>query len=78
MFLCPGCELIHSPNDTWTFNGDFEKPTFEPSILVTAGDQLRCHSFVTDGNIKFLDDCNHALAGETREIPEWPYGDTYD
>jgi hypothetical protein len=24
-----------------------------------------CHSFVTDGQIKFLNDCTHALAGQT-------------
>jgi hypothetical protein len=24
-----------------------------------------CHSFVTDGKIKFLGDCTHALAGKT-------------
>lgn len=31
-----------------------------------------CHSFVTDGQIRFLDDCTHALAGKTVQIPEFP------
>jgi hypothetical protein len=30
-----------------------------------------CHSFVTDGNIQFLSDCTHALAGQTVPLPEW-------
>ena len=30
-----------------------------------------CHSFVTDGNIQFLPDCTHALAGQTVPIPDW-------
>lgn len=29
-----------------------------------------CHSFVTDGQIKFLDDCTHALKGKTVELSE--------
>ncbi len=31
---------------------------------------LRCHSFVTDGQIQFLDDCTHELAGRTVPLPE--------
>src|SRR5690348_8288385 len=34
---CPGCSDAHRINQTWQFNGDTEKPTFEPSILVTSG-----------------------------------------
>ena len=33
-----------------------------------------CHSFVTDGQILFLGDCTHALAGQTVPIPPWPAG----
>ena len=28
----------------------------------------RCHSFVTNGQIQFLGDCTHALAGQTVEM----------
>jgi hypothetical protein len=35
LFFCPGCKKRHAPSTGWTFNGDFEKPTFSPSILVT-------------------------------------------
>jgi hypothetical protein len=29
-----------------------------------------CHSFVTDGRIQFLTDSNHALAGQTVDLPD--------
>lgn len=85
-FHCPGCDRTHSiwtkpsrPGGGWTFNGDIERPTFTPSVLVTYGGRdadgkdvgfgpgppSRCHSFVTDGRIQFLADCSHALAGQS-------------
>jgi Family of unknown function (DUF6527) len=33
---------------------------------------MRCHSFITDGKIQFLDDCTHELAGKTVLLPDWP------
>lgn len=30
-----------------------------------------CHSFVRNGQIEFLSDCTHALAGKTVELPDW-------
>lgn len=42
-FWCPGCQCAHDvwfsgPNEMrgarWTFNGNYDKPTFQPSILV--------------------------------------------
>lgn len=38
-------------------------------------DDIRCHSFVVDGQWQFLTDCTHALAGQTVEIPDWPHGE---
>ncbi|MGL5879184.1 MAG: DUF6527 family protein [Xenococcaceae cyanobacterium] len=29
-----------------------------------------CHSFVTDGKIRFLSDCTHDKAGQTLQLPE--------
>lgn len=52
----------------WSFNGDLEKPTIEPSILVRGvrdGKDYRCHSFVKDGQWQFLGDCTHELANRT-------------
>lgn len=87
-FLCPGCEEWHSINighpdrPLWTWNGEVERPTFRPSILVRTGQAVDpnwvredgdppevCHSFVTDGRIEFLSDCSHALAGQTVDLP---------
>ena len=29
---CPGCEEMHILPDSWTFDGNLEKPTFTPSF----------------------------------------------
>jgi hypothetical protein len=59
----------------WGWNGSLSKPTFTPSILVRGQEfgskAPRCHSFVTDGKIQFLNDCSHPLAGQTVELPIW-------
>jgi hypothetical protein len=67
----------------WKWNGSLDKPTFEPSLLFWYEhrldedeeekkyvDSARCHSFVREGNIQFLSDCGHALAGKTVELPD--------
>lgn len=77
-FDCPGCGIGHSfrvegNGPRWTFNGDVDKPTFSPSLLVRWRHQDRdmvCHSFVTDGRMQFLTDCTHSLAGQTIDMPE--------
>ncbi|MFZ3182555.1 MAG: DUF6527 family protein [Pseudomonas sp.] len=81
-FECPGCDMPHriqhgaGDGPRWVWNGNAEKPTFTPSILVRypwgpeQAEQV-CHSFVTDGRIQFLSDCTHALAGQTVELPDW-------
>ncbi len=69
----------------WGFNDNLDRPTFTPSVLVShpanpqATDEFkewrtdrRCHSFVTDGKIQFLDDCTHTLKGQTVPLPELP------
>ncbi len=71
LFECPGCGCAHVVNDRWSFNDDFDKPTFKPSVLVNKDKpERRCHSFVTDGKIRFLNDCRHDLAGQTVELPD--------
>jgi hypothetical protein len=83
-FWCPGCDGAHAvqirgKQPLWSYNDNPSAPTFTPSIRVIQlsqrdGEQVRevCHSFVTDGQIKFLGDCTHALAGQTVPLPEWP------
>lgn len=42
-FRCPGCKTTHSvnvgdgPGPRWAWNGDVDKPTFTPSVLVQSG-----------------------------------------
>jgi hypothetical protein len=53
----------------WGFNGDRERPTFEPSLFYT---QRVCHLFLTDGRIHFLSDCTHKLANQVVDLPDLP------
>lgn len=95
-FYCPGCKGAHLiytnyPGKlAWEFNGNLDKPTFSPSLLIHGDDaelrqrkiatnwpfpiNLQCHSVITDGMINFCGDCEHELAGKSVEMPEWPYG----
>lgn len=73
-FFCPACNFAHwfkTLGGGWCWNGDREHPTIHPSILAF-DDKFRCHSFVADGRIKFLDDCTHSMKGQTVDLPEFP------
>lgn len=74
LFWCPGCDCAHGINATWTYNGDELRPTFSPSILAHGPGMPRCHSFIQHGLIRFLADCDHKLAGQEVELPDWPFG----
>lgn len=82
-FDCPGCGIGHTfrvegAGPKWTFNGDPDNPTFSPSLLVRwpkmgadgRSHEFRCHSYVRNGKIEFLADCDHALAGKTVDLPD--------
>ena len=99
-FWCPGCDSAHAikhGGDGWTWDGNTERPTFSPSVLIRSGHYIGraeaacwctynaehpdepapfkcgvCHSFVRGGQIQFLGDCTHALAGQTVPLPPWP------
>jgi len=86
-FWCPGCGEDHAipvspPQERgWGWNGDRERPTFTPSILVYERrhmidghprDLPRCHSHVTDGRIAYCVDSAHKLAGQTVDLPDVP------
>lgn len=83
LFWCPGCDGAHAvnvgdgPGPRWGWNGSEERPTFTPSVFVNPPGPYHhpglpsCHSFVTDGQIQFLGDCTHALAGQTVPLPEF-------
>lgn len=83
LFWCPACDTPHQyriagPEEPiWKFNGDLDKPTFTPSLLMqwnAVGDQPLqiCHLFVTAGIISYCNDCTHPLRGHTIEIPDLP------
>lgn len=36
-FWCSGCKEAHGVTSVWSFNGDYDKPTFSPSVLITSG-----------------------------------------
>lgn len=71
----------------WEFNGDMEKPTFSPSYLTWSDPNpkadprhdptgkyrngFRCHSFIKEGEIEYLSDCSHKLAGKTVQMVSW-------
>ena len=72
---CPACDFEHSFRigaeywdreglAVWEFNGDYERPTFTGSML-SRGGKRRCHSYLENGQWRFLADCTHALAGQT-------------
>lgn len=102
-FHCEGCGSAHgvfikgSGVPIWKWNGDLEKPTFTPSVLLKyknlskEGNKLNkefykkhgrymtlkelpydslyiCHSYITDGKIRYLNDCTHHLKGKTVEL----------
>ncbi|MAO08053.1 MAG: hypothetical protein CL596_05000 [Alteromonas sp.] len=76
IFECPGCGEKHYPTiafqggwkgPKWGFNNDLDKPTLEPSILVSGREGRKktlCHSYVRDGEIQFLKDSTHKLRGK--------------
>lgn len=73
---CKACGWAHMIYTTgpvqWSFNGDVEKPTFSPSLMVN-GDLSnksvpRCHSFIRDGKWQYLNDCTHDMAGKTVDM----------
>lgn len=71
LFWCPGCDGAHQvsvgtgdgPRWVVTYNG--------PDAGVDGAPPAVCHSFITAGRIMFLDDCTHALAGKTVDLPDW-------
>jgi hypothetical protein len=71
-FWCPGCRQMHAVRvapapEPWGFNGDYDRPSFTPSVLVTGRD------FTEDGRRQF--DAWHA-EGCPKPAPTFPAADT--
>lgn len=80
MWRCAGCGDPHfcqvkgkAEGASWAWNGSLTAPTLSPSVLkaVEGGATQRCHSFVREGVVQFLSDCDHELAGQHKQmLPE--------
>lgn len=70
---CPACGWSHLFDSRWSFNGDLEKPTFSPSMLVygVPGYRGRCHSFLKNGIWEYLSDCEHKLKDQHIPVPDF-------
>lgn len=79
-FYCPGCERIHQVNNKWKIN--ISNLTISPSILVTSpkgsDDRTRCHSYIKEGKIQYLGDCNHKFRGVTIPMIEFEMSENGD
>jgi len=85
-YWCPGCDGGHTIHyggaETWTWDGNAEKPTFSPSVLanglrgIASEEWLkrhpRCHAFVRAGKIYYLSDCEHSLANQEVDMVPLP------
>lgn len=74
-YMCPGCNYIHAirikaDGGVHNFNMDLNNPTVSPSVLQDFVPDQKCHSYINNGMIQFLSDCDHSLAGQTVELPE--------
>lgn len=71
-YKCPGCNDPHafSPK-VHQWNGSRDNPTVTPSLLHSNPQgHHTCHSYITNGRIRFLGDCWHILKGQTVDLPE--------
>lgn len=67
---------------SWTWNGSLDKPTIMDSVRCTfgpfpagskhPGQTAQCHVFIKDGQIEYLDDCTHRLAGQKIDMVDMP------
>lgn len=85
MFCCPGCAenggsglhmlpISEPGNPVWTFDGNLEAPTLNPSILTKMNNEFVCHSYLRSGIFDFLDDCTHSFKSKhvpMPDLPEW-------
>lgn len=71
VFYCPGCRMDHRfiiKPPLWKFDGNWEAPTFTPSLKWDSKGVTQCHLIITNGLIDFCNDCTHDLAGK-KKVP---------
>lgn len=76
-FWCPACGFIHQLDERWKVGGTPESPTVEGSYLQYGSEadleaMPRCHLFIRDGQLQYLSDCSHSMAGQTIPMPDLP------
>lgn len=85
-FWCPACQEGHSfrtvtpdgKSPIWTFDGNEESPTFQPSLLLfythpeTNQRKTICHLNLTKGILIYHGDCPHAMKNTQVPLPEYP------
>lgn len=71
---CPECKDLHPlPWGRWTFNENYEKPTFTPSFRQFPQSPRECHYNITDGMIVWHDDNKHSRrSGSEPMVPLTP------
>jgi hypothetical protein len=90
LYWCPGCGSGHSIPATlppkqekaWLFDGNFECPTFSPSVrhfyTIPKGEKnedsevTTCHYHIKKGKIEYCNDCKHALNGQAVPLQDIP------
>lgn len=60
-FFCNGCEEMHAVNigpgqPCWTFNGDYVRPTFKPSIFIRSGHHSPDYKLPPSGLCEYCED----------------------
>lgn len=75
---CPACETLHPlPVPRWSFNGDINKPHFNPSFRQQPGHPKECHYHIHNGNIEFCGDGWHKRS-DTIVMPDIPEQEVAD
>ncbi len=73
-YRCLGCECFHffkivEDGGKHTFNKDMDNPTVTPSLLCDWQGVPKCHSYIKNGKVQYLSDCEHKYAGLTIDLP---------
>ena len=75
LYMCEGCGYEHAfglkvEGGHHDFNMDLDNPTISPSLLQNFTPGKLCHSYIKDGKIQYLNDCQHKLAGQIIDLPD--------
>lgn len=77
---CPACMCSHvleigsvqADEKRLGFDGDYERPTFEPEVVQQHPNGRVCKYLIRGGVLTYSTSCTHDLAGKTFELPHFP------